>query len=919
VPEAPARGYGYRTRDDSRGRLGVPPDALTQEDLRNGVIGNATDSSGSSGSVASTATISLTTTGLLFLDRFNRADAGTWGTDWTIVTAGTASIVSNVGRFVVACIGCRRCIVASIMAARGEQVVQAYHRFNVNQQYPGIRARWNGADDGAGNSSYWLQFGYDGVVMFKSIGGADTVLATLLFSPNAAPNTLYGTKLHVKDNFQKSWIDGRVIGQAADAALNGVNGKAGLRMYGNTSLTDYSEIEDFAVYASNTVTVTGLQAGYQVRLNGTLFPQVAGVATCDLTGAMCPLQSIEVLDDTNSVVATLIPSAGVWGGDVYAYNPVGQLNGLTATPATTSVRLDWPAIEDATGYKIEGHAGDGVWTTLGTTSATTFTQTGLTEGTARYYRVTAVKNGLEGQPSGSLSVTTLPIPPTDLHTSSEASGAVVFVWSDLSSKETAYQLQRAPGVNGTAFVDVMTPTAANATTKTDTSALAGQSYRYRLAAIDVIGQRSYSNQVAVTLADIGVNITLSGTGLLFSDDFTRANGAPGANYTVESGTWAIDTNRLKVTGGVSSQIKVAAVAARKKSHIQALIRKEAANDYAILVTRRSGTNLYLFDVGAGNDGTDPNKSRLYRETGGVYTRLDGGLAPAGYAIATFFRHTFSTITGALKGWINGVLAAQSADATVANDINGDIVLSYAPQGGNGDAFFDELIICSDRPVQLVGLPAGYKLKIAGQLSALSDGVNPVSCDILGAQMPIASLEVVDVAGNTIRTLAPGGGIYGGDVYAIDGAAVPPPPPPTPPTSVDIGIGPPGVFDGVTVGITNYNSGTDGVSGQQVIVSHPLTGTWRGSPASVAQDISFSSAVVEVRVQIGMADFSALPGGVTLEAYDNLGALLGSTTTGAIPAGVFTVIGVLTFAGIRTVRVVPPAGKVLELYDILFKH
>ena len=931
MPEAPARGYGYRTRDDSRARLGVPAQALTDADLNN--IGERTAAADTSpGSVVSTATLALTSTGLLFYDRFNRADAGTWGADWTLTDAGTFSIVSNAGRVVPAIGNGQRSSIASILAVASEHVVQAYFRAHATEIHPGIRSRWDGGND---TNGYALVFDPGiGFSLYRTSGGALTLLGSAALATTAI-NSLYGGKLHTKNSYQRAYADGRLLVSAADATHDATTGKAGVRTRSDASLVEWAEYEDFAVYSSNTVTVTALPAGYQVRVNGVLFPSVAGTATCDLAAAMCPLQSIEVLDGSNSVVCTLTPSAGVWGGDVYSFNPVGTLNGLTATPLSpTSIRLEWPEIADATGYKIERHNGDAVWSTVATNAAgvLTYLQTGLTEGATRFFRVTAIKDAAEGQPSGAVSATTLPTPPTDLHATSIASGAVVLVWTDLSSKEVNYQLQRAPGVNGTVFADIGTIIAANGTTKTDTTATAGNGYRYRVATIDAAGQRSFSNELGVTIDDIGVNITLSATGLLFRDLFNRADGAPGADWTVVSGTWTINSNKLRGVADNNQtrelQLVAGALAARKEFHCQYYVTRANNKAWCQFSARmNAGRTIKYVQTIAADDagGGQANESHIYQYNAGfnLISRVAGGAAGAGVQQ----RCTFSILgTGApvvLRSWIDGTRDSGNVnDSTAANNITGSIGFGTfgqpaGPASSNVD--IDDMIVCSSRTVTLAGLPAGFKLRLAGITSAASDGVNPVTADILAAQMPIASLEVIDGAANTIRTLNPGAGIFGGDIYAIDGAAIPPAPPPTPPTTVDIGIGPPGVFDGVTVGITNYNTGVLGESGTTVIVSHPATGAWRGTPFSVAQDITFSSAVVEVRVTIASAG-GDLGAGAVLTAYDNVGAQIGTiTTSNLLASSTGFRVGILAVAGIRTLRVTPPANCVVVISDILFKH
>ena len=125
------------------------------------------------------------------------------------------------------------------------------------------------------------------------------------------------------------------------------------------------------------------------------------------------------------------------------------------------------------------------------------------------------------------------------------------------------------------------------------------------------------------------------TGLLFRDDFTRADGAIGAAYAV-SGTIvaaAISANRLRVdcTNG-SGYIRLVGINA-KDVHTQMLVSRSNLQNYVTIMHRCTAgvppTDLYQYDIGGSTDGTDPNKTRLYRRTANAYARLAGGYAPPG--------------------------------------------------------------------------------------------------------------------------------------------------------------------------------------------------------------------------------------------------------------------------------------------------
>lgn len=81
--------------------------------------------------------------------------------------------------------------------------------------------------------------------------------------------------------------------------------------------------------------------------------------------------------------------------------------GLTATPGGTQVVLNWSSALGATNYNVKfSTTNGGPYTTIGSTAATTYTNTGLANGTTYYYVVSAVNTYGESSHSVQVSATT---------------------------------------------------------------------------------------------------------------------------------------------------------------------------------------------------------------------------------------------------------------------------------------------------------------------------------------------------------------------------------------------------------------------------------------------------------------------------------------------------------------------------------
>src|SRR6185369_14542267 len=125
--------------------------------------------------------------------------------------------------------------------------------------------------------------------------------------------------------------------------------------------------------------------------------------------------------------------------------------------------------------------------------------TGLTESTIYYYRVRA-SNGAGpsaySNMAGTMTPATLPAAPTGLSATAISSTRIDISWTDNSSNETRFKVERGSTSLGP-WTQIATP-AANAVTYSDTTVSPSTLYFYRVRANNSAGDSSYTNTASAT-------------------------------------------------------------------------------------------------------------------------------------------------------------------------------------------------------------------------------------------------------------------------------------------------------------------------------------------------------------------------------------------------------------------------------------
>ena len=151
--------------------------------------------------------------------------------------------------------------------------------------------------------------------------------------------------------------------------------------------------------------------------------------------------------------------------------------------------LKWNTVTGATSYNIyRAESATGTYTRINTTTATSYTNTGVRDGVTYYYKVTAVNgvgesaysNVVSGQSKSTAPVTTTPVV-TMGH--SAVSGKPMLTWKAVTGA-ASYRVSRAVSKAGT--FSILTTT--SALSYTNTGAVLGTAYYYKVEALNAAGK-----------------------------------------------------------------------------------------------------------------------------------------------------------------------------------------------------------------------------------------------------------------------------------------------------------------------------------------------------------------------------------------------------------------------------------------------
>jgi pullulanase len=252
-------------------------------------------------------------------------------------------------------------------------------------------------------------------------------------------------------------------------------------------------------------------AGYNILRNGTKVGTSATTSYTDsgLSVATAYTYAVSAYDAAGDTSAT---SASIFVTTAAAVVPPTAPTGLTAgTVTSSSAALSWTASTSSAGVAGYNILRNG--TKVGTSTTTSYTDSGLSAATAYTYTVSAYDaSGNTSSASSSITVTTLavvvpPTAPTGLTAGTITSSSVALSWtaSTSSAGVAGYNILRSGVKVGTSTT----------TSYTDTGLLASTSYSYTVTAFDSAGNTSAAS-AALSVTTLGATGQVPATPTGFS-------------------------------------------------------------------------------------------------------------------------------------------------------------------------------------------------------------------------------------------------------------------------------------------------------------------------------------------------------------------------------------------------------------------
>ena len=455
----------------------------------------------------------------------------------------------------------------------------------------------------------------------------------------------------------------------------------------------------------------------------------SGVSWTTFTDGVSAATSATVTGLTNGMSYIFqVAAVNTWGTGAYSTSSAAQSpfttpsapTGVVGSPSSAQVTVTWTAAtangRSVTDYLIQFSSNSGsTWSTFadGTSTSTSATVTGLTNGTAYLFRVAAVNSaGTSSYSTASASVTPQSVPSLPLSVAGSGGNTqVALVWTTPASNGgrsiTDYLVRYSSdsGSSWTMFSDGVS----TATSVTVTGLTNGTAYIFQVAAVNSVGTGSYS----VSSSEV--------TPFSVPGQPTSLSGTAGINQV--SLSWSAPTSN----GG------------------------SAITDYVIEYSTNSGSTWVTF-VDAVSSTTSSTVTSLTNGTGYIFRVTAKNIAGNGTASLTtsaIVPRTMPSAAQSVAGTSGNAQVALtwSAPVSTGGAAVTDYEIQYSSDGTNWTTFSDS--VSTTTSVTVTGLTNGtaYTFRVAAINGAGTGSYSTASSSITPFTTPGTPTSVTPTRGN----------------------------------------------------------------------------------------------------------------------------------------------------------------------------
>ena len=324
--------------------------------------------------------------------------------------------------------------------------------------------------------------------------------------------------------------------------------------------------------------------------------------------------------------------------------PPAAPTGVTATAGNAQVTLSWTASAGATSYTVErATMNGGTYTAIASgVTTTSYTNTGLTNGTTYYYVIVAVNAGGSSPNSSQVSAQPIAPPAAPTGVTATAGNAQVTLSWTASAGATSYTVERAT-MNGGTYTAIAS--GVTTTSYTNTGLTNGTTYYYVIVAVNAGGSSPNSSQVSaqpigppaaptgVTATAGNAQVTLSWTASAGATSYTveRATMNGGTYTAIASGVTTTSYTNTGLTNGTTYYYVIVAVNAGGSSPNSSQVSAQPIGPPAAPtgVTATAGNAQVTLSWTASAGATSYTVERA-TTNGGTYTAIASGVTTTSY-------------------------------------------------------------------------------------------------------------------------------------------------------------------------------------------------------------------------------------------------------------------------------------------------